>query len=311
VRGRSRSVELPDTASKASSPVPGVGPPKGGHVRQLIRTRITEHPALYLPLARRKYPGTRSHLRFARREYWGTSPEVVSSETELVIDGYTRCATTFAVYAFQLAQDRPVRLAHHLHAPAQLIEAAKKGVPVLALIRDPEGAILSQLVREPGLSMRGALEAYARFYSCLMPYRSRMVAGKFEEVTGHFGSVIRQLNHRFGTCFDEFEHTEANLRACFDLVEERPTPIPEWSAVLGGFESGLVTRSDLRRAQERFAHRPETLSWRGVWVPSAERSQLKDRLREQWFQPKLSALRSRAQLAYETFLAGTGGGASS
>jgi hypothetical protein len=266
--------------------------------------RVSEHPALYLPLARRKYPGPANHLLLARKEYWGTSPEVVSSETELVIDGYTRSATTFAVYAFQLSQQRPVRLAHHLHAPAQLIAAAKMRIPILALIREPEGAILSQLIREPGKSLRGALVAYARFWSCLMPYRSRMVVGEFEEVTGHFGSVIRQLNDWFGTSFDEFEHNEANVRACFDLVEERPTPIPEWSRVLGGFESGVVTRGDLRRAQERFARRPETLGSKDVWVPSAERSQSKARLQEQWLEPQLSSLRARAQRAYETFVAG-------
>src|SRR5690242_11619114 len=97
--------------------------------RHRLRTHVSEHPSVYLPFARHKYPGP--------------SPEVISAETELVIDGYTRCATTFAVYAFQLAQPRPVRLAHHLHAPAQLVAAARRGVPALALIREPRGAILS------------------------------------------------------------------------------------------------------------------------------------------------------------------------
>src|SRR5215831_17383610 len=86
-------------------------------VRHRLRTRFTEFPRLYLAFARHKYPGP--------------SPEVISSATELVIDGYTRCASTFAVYALQLAQDKPVRLAHHLHAPAQLVAAARAGVPAL------------------------------------------------------------------------------------------------------------------------------------------------------------------------------------
>ena len=289
------------------SRIPGVAPARGGRLRHLARTRISEHPTLYLPVARRKYPGTR-HLLLARSNYPGTSPEVVSSETEVVIDGYTRCATTFAVFAFQLAQERPVRVAHHLHAPAQLIAAAKMGIPVLALIREPREAILSQLIREPGISLRGALAAYARFYSSLMPYRSRMVVGQFDEVTQSFGSVVRKLNNRFGTSFTEFEHNEANLRACLDLVKERATPIPEWSTVVGRFESGLITRSDLRRARERLAHQQpsEPSGSRDIWLPSSERSQSKDRLREQWSQPDLMALRARAQLAYDRFVAGIG-----
>ena len=89
-----------------ASTTPGVR-----RVRHAVRTRMSEHPAVY--------------LRFARRKYPGPSPEVIGADTELVIEGYTRSASTFAVYALQLAQERPVRLAHHLHAPAQLIEAAR------------------------------------------------------------------------------------------------------------------------------------------------------------------------------------------
>src|SRR5690349_7487722 len=187
--------------------------------RHLLRTRVSAHPRLYLPFARHKYPGP--------------SPEVIGPQTQLVIDGYTRCATTFAVYAFQLAQDRPVRMAHHLHAPAQLIEAARRGIPALLVIREPEGAILSQLVREPKVDMRDALSAYARFYDLLVPHRERLQVGEFGQVTSDFGAVIRQLNERFGTRFAPFEHTEASARQAFELIKERPT----LSTAVLGFES--------------------------------------------------------------------------
>lgn len=259
-------------------------------LRHVLRTRISEHPTLYLPFARRKYPGP--------------SPEVISSETELVIDGYTRSATTFAVYAFQLAQDQPVRIAHHLHAPAQLIAAAKREVPTLALIREPEGAILSQLVREPHVDLRDALAAYARFYSCLLPFRPNFVVGEFDEVTRDFGAVIRQLNERFGTSFAEFVHTEASMRECFDLIRERPT----LSKTLLGFESGVVTLAELRHARQRSAHRPEPLDTREVWVPSAEREHSKAVLRERWLQADLAGLRTQAHVVYQKFLSGAGAG---
>ena len=258
-------------------------------LRHKLRTHISERPALYLPFARRKYPGP--------------SPEVISSETQLVIDGYTRSATTFAVYAFQLAQDRPVRLAHHLHAPAQLITAARMRAPALALIREPEGAILSQLVQEPQVDIRDALDAYARFYSCLLPYRPSFVVGNFDEVTRDFGAVVRRLNERFGTSFKEFEHTEANMRECFELIEERPTL---WRTLLG-FESGLVTLDELRSARQRLERGPEQPGMREAWVPSAEREQSKSALRERWQQAHLIELRRRAEVAYRRFLAGPGG----
>jgi hypothetical protein len=254
--------------------------------RHRLRTRFAESPALYLPFARLKYPGP--------------SPEVISSATELVIDGYTRCASTFAVYALQLAQPVPVRLAHHLHAPAQLVAAARAGVPALAVIREPREAILSQLVREPDVDMRDALAAFVRFYRRLLPCRDRMVVAGFEEVTTDFGAVTRRVNDRFGTAFAEFEPTEQNTSRCFELIKLRGTLSP----VLLGFESGTVTTRDLlpeialltRRSQEAAA-----AGTAAAWVPSLDRDRSKAALREQWEQPGLAPLRDRAQWVYQAF----------
>ena len=171
-----------------------------GRARHRLRTQVTEHPALYLPIARAK--------RALRLDVRDLQRQVINSRTELVIEGYTRCGTTFAVYALQLSQERPVRLAHHWHAPAQLIEAAHRKIPALLVIRRPEDAILSQLVREPNVTIHDALVAYSRFYECLLPYRHSFVVGEFEQVTHEFGPVIRKLNARFGTSFAEFVHTD-------------------------------------------------------------------------------------------------------
>jgi hypothetical protein len=287
---------LPEPAharEAATVPPPSVGPAgslsryaKG--LRWVVRSRVAERPALYLPLARRKYrrPG----------------PTVVGPRTELVIDGFTRSAVTFAVYGFQLAQRHPVRLAHHLHAPAQFIEAARRGTPALATIRDPEEAILSVLVREPFVSPRAALMAYARFHERLLPYRSSFVVADFREVTTDLGSVIGRVNQRFGTEFDEFEHTPENVQMCFTLVEIR-TRKPPWDHVLGEFESGLIGPSELRAELERNAAHLETpLGAAGVERaarPSAERQLLKQQLRGRILDQALTPLRERARRIYE------------
>jgi hypothetical protein len=254
--------------------------------RHRCRARLSESPALYLPFARLKYPGP--------------SPEVISSATELVIDGYTRCASTFAVYALQLAQPVPVRLAHHLHAPAQLVAAARAGVPALAVIREPREAILSQLVREPDVDMRDALVAFTRFYRRLLPCRDRMVVAGFEEVTKDFGAVTRRVNDRFGTAFAEFEPTEQNTSRCFELIKLRGTLSP----VLLGFESGTVTAADLLPEVALLTRRSQGGTGAGTaaaWVPSRDRDRSKAALREQWDQPGLAPLRERAQWVYQAF----------
>jgi len=252
--------------------------------RHRFRTRLSESPTLYLQLARLKYPGP--------------SPEVIGPATELVIDGYTRCASTFAVYALQLAQPGPVRLAHHLHAPAQLVAAAQAGVPALAVIREPREAILSQLVREPDVALRDALIAYTRFYRRLLPCRDRMVVADFDEVTTDFGAVTRRVNDRFGTAFSEFEPTEQNTKRCFELIKLRGTLSP----VLLGFESGTVTAEDLLPEIGPLTRRSQEQAGQGAaWVPSGDRDRSKAALQEQWEQPGLTLLRERAQWVYQAF----------
>ena len=141
---------------EASQTLAGPTATRSATLHHLARSCLWQSPACYLPIARFRYPEP--------------SPAVIGPATELVIEGYMRSANTFAVYAFQSAQRRPVALAHHLHAPAQLIRAARRGVPALVLIRDPEDTILSQVQWEPDISMRAALMTYVRFYRALEPY---------------------------------------------------------------------------------------------------------------------------------------------
>jgi hypothetical protein len=243
----------------------------------------------------------------ARAKYRRPGPEVVSGESELVIDGFTRSAVTFTVFAFQMAQDRPVRLAHHIHAPAQLIAAVRRGVPALAVIREPEETILSTMVREPYVTPRAALVSYSRFYEKLLSYKPALVTAGFDQVTSDLGAVIRRVNRRFGTRFREFEHTSENVRACFNLVEVRARR-PAWDRVLGAFESGLIGAEELRRTLARHSVDLETpLGAVGVERaprPSPEREELKNALRHRLRGPELRGLRARAYRVYEGFVAG-------
>jgi hypothetical protein len=270
-----------------------------GRARFRLRTHMIEHPVMYLPLARVK--------RALRLDVRDIQRQVISPRTELVIEGYTRCGSTFAVYALQLSQERPVRLAHHWHAPAQLIEAAHRKIPALLVIRRPEEAILSQLIREPNLTLRDALVAYSRFYECLLPYRHSFVVGEFEQVTHDFGLLIRRLNARFGTSFAEFVHSEANVRECLELMKLRGT----LSKTLFGFESGEVSLEQLEWEVQsvggaKLLDARDVWDTKDAWVPSEDRTRAKTALREQWLQqPSLAKLRERAQLVYQAHVDGT------
>lgn len=253
-----------------------------------LRTIAAEHPSVY--------------LRFVRRAHAAGPGKVLGRDTQLVIEGYTRSASTFAVMAFQLAQPRPVRVARHLHAPAHLIAAARAGVPTLVCVRPPKPTVLSQVIREPDVGMKQSLRSFARFYERSYPFRARFVVATFEEVTRDFGSVTANVNAKFGTAFRVFEHSDENVRQCFELIELRSRG-GELQRLLGDFQSGLVDANRLFEALDNGAgDQAPRLNERWVARPSTQRDSLKTQLEKKYADPALSKHRSRAERAYARFV---------
>ena len=226
-------------------------------VRSILRSRMNQYPGLYFPMLH-IIRSPRRHLHVRR-------------DTEIVIEGYPRSANTFAVAAFLLAQRRPVRIARHLHAPAQVIQGVRWGIPVLVLIRRPEDAVLSLLVREPHLSAKQALIEYIWFYERISLYSSNFILATFDEVTKDFGLVIQKVNVHFGTSFSIFKHTEENVKKAFQLIEE-------------------MDQKDTGRAE---------VTENTVARPSEHRKRIKKERREELYHPSLAILLQRASEIYQ------------
>ena len=235
--------------------------------RQRTRELVGQYPAVDLPIAHWK---RRRHLAQARRS--GVQPEwtaPVDRSTDAVIEGFPRSANTFAATAFELAQRRPVRVARHRHVPAQVIAGTRWRIPTMVLVRDPEEAIISLVVWAPGTTLEQGLKDYVRFYRRIYPHRDGFVVARFEDVTTDFGKVIRRLNERFGTTFDEFEHTSENVSRCFDIMENH------------------ARVNEMGEAQ--------------IGRPSKEREAMKHRLRAAFRSAEMAALRTNAYGVYEAF----------
>jgi hypothetical protein len=169
-----------------------------------LRGAAGRHPRLFFSLLRIVQPNR----------------AVVKPDTALVIEGFPRSGNTFAVTAFQMAQTRPVSVAHHLHAPAQVIRAVQWNLPTLVIVRQPVDAVASLLVRRPALSAPQVIRHYILYHRRLLPYRPHFLVATFDEVIESFGSVIERLNARFGTDFKIFEQTRRNVELCFELIDE-------------------------------------------------------------------------------------------
>ncbi|MGZ4114480.1 MAG: hypothetical protein ACXVQT_05310 [Actinomycetota bacterium] len=173
--------------------------------RYHLMTTLARYPVTAMPLARLRGEG-----------------ELVDDDTDLVIESYPRCASSFALAAFNLAQRPAVyRVAHQTHAAGHMIDAVRRGVPTLVLIREPEDVIVSNMIRHPKRTVPDLLHGYLRFYEPLLPHRDSFVVGTFCEVTGgRMDVVTRRVNHRFGTRFVEFEATEENVGTCLREIDE-------------------------------------------------------------------------------------------
>jgi hypothetical protein len=238
-------------------------------LRHRTRSFVGQYPAVYLPFAQWK---RRRHLNQARRS--GVQPEwaaPVDRDTDAVIEGFPRSANTFAATAFELAQRRSVRVARHRHVPAQIIAGTRWRIPTMVLVRDPEEAIISLAIWTPAITLAQSLKDYIRFYRRVYPFREGFIVARFEEITTDFGMVVRRFNERFGTMFDEFEHTSENVCRCFDIMEDHAR-----------IKTGRIGETRIGR-------------------PSPEREAMKQRLRAAFRSTELAGLRTEAYGLYEAF----------
>lgn len=217
-------------------------------LRWKLRTVLGRY-RFFLSLVRHRYadpePSSEQALAEAR---------VLSGPAEIVIEGFPRCGNTFAVTAFQLAQDEPVAMANHLHVPAQVIEAIRREIPTVLLIRDPVDTAISFVIQHnllvPG---RQVLEQYVDYYRTLEPYLHRVVVAPFSRLTNDLGAVIRRVNRRYEVDFTPFDHTDENESRCFEVIERENVRKHSGSVREVGVARPSELRDQLKRQlRERF-----------------------------------------------------------
>jgi len=155
------------------------------------------------------------------REHKSFLRHAVRKKDELVIEGFPRCGNTFATHAFLYAQKRPVRVANHFHAPAQIIGAAKWKIPAILLIRKPEDAVISYAVYKNTKCVHPLIENYIWFYKSLLPVIDWPVIADFQSVTTDFGKVVEAVNIKYKTDFKIFNHTKESGNIVFTEIEQR------------------------------------------------------------------------------------------
>lgn len=145
---------------------------------------------------------------------------LIKKKTKLVIEGFPRSGNTFCVLAFVTAQKENMHIAHHIHLAAQVIQGIRMRLPVMVLIREPDEALKSFLVRYPKIKTRDAINAYCRFYHSLLPYKKHLMVVPFKNLIENIDLVIKEFNKKFGTRFEVFNHSEDNKASIFEKIKQ-------------------------------------------------------------------------------------------
>jgi hypothetical protein len=217
-----------------------------------LRSRIKRMPVIYMPFAR---------VRNGRHDgvdlVASTNPEAVRRDTQLVLEAAGSSGNTFAVIAFRSAQGRPVSLAHHLHAAAQVQRGVRRGIPTLVIIRSPESVATSRVIRHAPISLSEALREWLDFYQVVEALRPGILLADFDSVITDFGRVVDALNERFDTDFGRFDHTPENVAAVFSVMDDvyRCRGYPDAARIT----ARPVAERERERAQAKHSYRSQAL----------------------------------------------------
>lgn len=193
--------------------------------QQFVKPALQKKPFLYMRLLKYKYRGKNFQKKLVNRN------------TDIVIEGFPRSANSFAVKAFEFSNGKSYRIATHVHAYPQVIEAIRLKIPTLLLIREPESCIRSFVAYklqsfgrknfESEFDISWMLKDYIRFYKNLLPYKNQVVIGTFEAVRNDFGEVLNAVNKKFDVNFELFEHSEEHLDQIFKNSKRHLFPSDE------------------------------------------------------------------------------------
>jgi len=197
----------------------------------------------------------------------------LNTRTQMIIDAFPRSANSFATVAFQHCQNREVAVAHHYHAAATILFGARRSIPTLTLIRNPDDACLSHAVFTQSASIDGAFREYVNFYKPIEHLRGDIVVARFDTVVENFGVVIDRVNDVFGTDFNTFAHTPEN--------------VSEVRQILSARTSRRFGDEGIRKGHGE--------------TPTAAKDALKAKMKSMLFEERLQGIRKEAHRLYDYF----------
>ena len=221
-------------------PLAGVAP----QARTLATELLELAPVAYCAVMRRRHP-----------EWF-----LVDADTDVVIESYQSCGNTFARMAMEHANPR-ARIASHSHSWANVARGLRLRKPVVVLLRHPLDAVASHAVRMRLDDLDSELGRYHRFFRKVAGITDAVVLAPFDVTADRFGDVIAEVNARFATRFNVFDHTDPAAKAAvFEEMDRAASSSPAeldrvWRVARPSAERAEATR-EMKDRLHRPAYRP-------------------------------------------------------
>ena len=197
----------------------------------------------------------------------------ITEHTDLVVEGFPRSGNTFMVTALQQVTDHRLRIASHVHHPAQVKLAYLRKVPTVLVVREPLDTLVSYLSYAQHGRPAACIKEYCSYHRELLPYLDQAVLCDFRENVSNLSRSIARINERFAMDIPPFDGSPDNTERVFEQISR--------------FHKFTHPK-----------HRPDLVTPR----PSSARQGTADRFRSELEQPRYAELMADARDLYEYYL---------
>ena len=163
----------------------------------LIRYFLSKIPILYLIL----YNFNQKFFKSKEKKIF--KKLFLNKNTDITIEGFPRSGNTFSYFAFNYFQKKKISIAHHVHHEYQLIYSYFHNLPNMILIRKPDDAVKSYLIRkEFSIEPKTAFREYYYYYLIAYNLKNKLLFFKFTSITNDIDKCIKIVNKKFQKNFD-------------------------------------------------------------------------------------------------------------
>lgn len=120
----------------------------------------------------------------------------VLPDTQLLVDAFPRCGNTFLYHLLRETQKPEIRIAHHMHSAGHLALGEQLGVPTVTILRKPQAACISYIIRNSKVTAKQSLLDYLYFHTTLARLSGVLII-PFERLVKETDDVLRQISQQY------------------------------------------------------------------------------------------------------------------